>query len=126
MKAILASVVLAGAAVFCVPSGVAAWDGPGWAPWAGAGWWWATPSLYATESIPYFAEHPPVYYSHVVPRAYGFSPYAYPPGVLTPEVRHIEPVVVCNQYAPAAADQLAAGERATRRPLRIANPFASQ
>jgi hypothetical protein len=35
---------------------------------------------------PYFALHPPVYYSCPVPRSYGYSPYAYPPCVQTPEV----------------------------------------
>jgi len=41
--------------------------------------------LRADQPIPYYAVHPPVYYSHVVPRPYGYSPYAYVPGVVTPE-----------------------------------------
>lgn len=41
--------------------------------------------LRADQSIPYHAVHPPVYYSHIVPRPYGYSPYAYVPGVVTPE-----------------------------------------
>ncbi|MFH1918860.1 MAG: hypothetical protein ABIP48_03090 [Planctomycetota bacterium] len=36
------------------------------------------------RGIPYFAAHPPVYYSHIVPRPYGYSPYAYLPGIVTP------------------------------------------
>lgn len=35
---------------------------------------------------PYFAIHPPVYYSHPVPRPYGYSPFAYPGWVGTPEL----------------------------------------
>ena len=41
-------------------------------------------NVYGQDSIPYFALYPPVYYSHPVPRPYGFSPFAYPPGVTTP------------------------------------------
>jgi hypothetical protein len=33
------------------------------------------------EQPPYFAQFPPVYYSHIVPRPYGVSPYAVPPGI---------------------------------------------
>jgi hypothetical protein len=47
------------------------------------------PSLYrayTTDKIPYFAAHPPVYYSHIVPRPYGWSPYAFPPGSPMPDV----------------------------------------
>ena len=35
---------------------------------------------------PYFALHPPVYYSQPVARTYGYSPYAYPGSVRTPDV----------------------------------------
>ena len=42
--------------------------------------------FYQQEHIPYFSLHPPVYYSMPVPRTYGWSPWAYPPGVLTPEM----------------------------------------
>ena len=36
---------------------------------------------------PYYALYPPVYYSYPVARPYGYSPFAYPPGVLTPEAK---------------------------------------
>jgi hypothetical protein len=39
----------------------------------------------ADQHLPYFAAHPPVYYSHIVSRPYGYSPYAYLPGVVTPD-----------------------------------------
>ncbi len=34
--------------------------------------------------IPYYALFPPVYYSTPVARTYGYSPFAYPPGTVTP------------------------------------------
>jgi hypothetical protein len=36
------------------------------------------------DRIPYYALYPPVYYSYPVPRTYGYSPFAYPPGTITP------------------------------------------
>ena len=50
---------------------------------------------------PYFAMHPPVYYDRIVPRAYGISPFAVPPGVMPVEneVRKIvAPKSVKNPY----------------------------
>ena len=38
-------------------------------------------SVGAIPTPPYFALHPPVYYSTPVPRAYGYGPWAYPPYV---------------------------------------------
>jgi hypothetical protein len=37
--------------------------------------------MQAFDRVPYFALHPPVYYSHPVARPYGYSPFALPPGV---------------------------------------------
>ena len=37
-------------------------------------------------NLPYFSLQPPVYYSHVVPRPYGFSPFATPPGMIPAEM----------------------------------------
>jgi hypothetical protein len=85
------------------------------------GWW---PGLYWQEDPPYFALYPPVYYSHPIPRPYGFSPYAYPPGTMTPEVIRVQPLMVPNPFVP----QLAAVERPSKTtgPLRIRNPFVAQ
>lgn len=99
----------------------------GYHPWFGF-------NIYGTESIPYFAKHPPVYYSFPVRRAYGFSPFAYPPGYPTPERIHVVPVIIPNRYVPqpppspepAEADELPAPDpdRSVRvAPLRIKNPF---
>ena len=38
------------------------------------------------EQAPYFAQYPPVYYSHIVPRPYGISPYAAPAGIAPVEM----------------------------------------
>src|SRR5687767_9268696 len=51
---------------------------------------------------PYFSLFPPVYYSCPVPRTYGYSPFAYPPGTMTPEI-HVEPSqakVMVNPFVP--------------------------
>ncbi|EAQ79758.1 hypothetical protein [Blastopirellula marina] len=56
---------------------------------------------------PYFALHPPVYYSHSVARPYGISPF--PIGSYTPSQRVVyqtptpEPQVVINPYVTTAA-----------------------
>lgn len=91
------------------------------------------------RQIPYFAAHPPVYYSYPVPRTYGYSPYASPPTYTAPEVR-IDPVIITNPYIqqapaePAKADKTEASNQAERSaaaertpgPLMVINPFVSQ
>jgi hypothetical protein len=66
---------------------------------------------YPTETrVPYFAAHPPVYYSTPVPRTYGYSPFAYPPGVRTPEVAGgcAQPVEIINPYVPSSTTEKSA------------------
>lgn len=66
------------------------WGGYGYGN--GFGNFFETP--YATGRIPtppYFSIHPPVYYSHAVPRTYGHSPFAYPGFYRTPDVV-VEPI----------------------------------
>jgi hypothetical protein len=86
------------------------------------------------NNLPYFALHPPVYYSEPVPRTYGYSPFAYPPGVMTPEiVSEPKPVTINNPYVPATSpakadikptDRSASASQAPE-PLVIVNPFVS-
>jgi len=83
--------------------------------------WFGSGSLYARESIPYFAANPPVYYSHVVPRTYGGSPYADLPAVRTAQAV-APPRVVRNAHA---ADQFEM-ELAPVRPLRVRNPYVPE
>ena len=55
---------------------------------------------------PYFALHPPVYYSYPVPRTYGYSPFAYPASVRTPEiVAAAEPETIINPYVPSSVKE---------------------
>jgi hypothetical protein len=86
------------------------------------------------NNLPYFALHPPVYYSVPVPRTYGYSPFAYPPDVMTPEiVSEAKPVTIDNPYVPStkpvAAGPTSDQSAATRNhvePLVIINPFVTQ
>jgi len=51
------------------------------------------------NQIPYFAAHPPVYYSGPIARPYGDSPYPYPPGLFAPAVAEGGPQMIINPYA---------------------------
>jgi hypothetical protein len=84
------------------------------------------------NNLPYFALHPPVYYSYPVPRTYGFSPFAYWPSVMTPDpLGVIQPMEIINPYVPSSgqptkpkADQAAAASaRPQPQPLVIYNPY---
>lgn len=74
------------------------------AQWGGFGLYgpYAGYNLYGLDDIPYFAKHPPVYYSRPVARPYGFSPYAYLPYVVTPSApvvhRAPEAKFITNPY----------------------------
>jgi hypothetical protein len=104
-------------------------------PWGGCGGWWGY-GLYGNldYKIPYHAAYPPVYYSYPVPRTYGWSPFAYPPGTMTPEILEepVKPVTIINPYvqqtgeeqAPKADDSVAARPQA-QQPLVILNPYVS-
>ena len=81
---------------------------------------------------PYFALHPPVYYSQPVPRTYGYSPYAYPKSVRTPDV-HVEmpaAKVIRNPHVtPTKAEakkDFNLNMTKAIQPLEISNPFATQ
>jgi len=52
------------------------------------------------NDVPYFSMFPPVYYSVPIPRTYGWSPFAYPPGTMTPEVEPANPQDLINPYVP--------------------------
>jgi hypothetical protein len=88
----------------------------GWYGWGGHG-------HYGYE-LPYYTLHPPVYYSYPVPRSYGYSPYAYPPGTLTPEVQveFVDPKVMINPFVPGN-EAAPAPEQTTGGPRMIYNPY---
>ncbi len=50
------------------------------------------------DDIPYFAKFPPVYYSGIVKRPYGISPYAAPPGILPIELTVPQPKTIDNPF----------------------------
>jgi hypothetical protein len=84
--------------------------------------------------VPHFAAFPPVYYSAPVPRTYGYSPFAYPPNVMTPEiVGEVEPLEIINphvdstQLKPAkkAKSDRTAATNARIEPLVVINPFVA-
>ena len=59
----------------------ASWDYPGYGCWGYSPFGWNT-GYYLPDYVPpppYYAVHPPVYYSGRIYRTYGDSPYAYPP-----------------------------------------------
>ena len=70
---------------------------------------------------PYFAIHPPVYYSQPVPRTYGYSPYAYPGTMQTPEV--VEPEMIENPHVSQPAQEEATSNVKVVRYQVIDNPF---
>ncbi|QDT68421.1 hypothetical protein MalM25_13430 [Planctomycetes bacterium MalM25] len=99
---------------------------------------------YPTERrVPYFAAHPPVYYSQPVPRTYGHSPFAYGPDARTPDVApcNSAPVEIINPYVESSAKSPAAKPKAKKStrgrtistgeaaepagPLTIINPFVN-
>jgi len=83
-------------------------------------------STYAYEHIPYFAQHPPVYYSYPVRRTYGHSPYAWLPVVTARAYRPCKaPVVLRNPYVAGVAAAAAGSELVQNSPLRIANPYVA-
>jgi len=83
------------------------------------------------DRVPYFAAFPPVYYSAPVARPYGYSPFAYPPGVMTPEVVEVAAQEIINPYVPAstesATDEVDKVTKTseTSQPLAIVNPYVT-
>jgi hypothetical protein len=77
--------------------------------------------------VPYYALYPPVYYSHPVPRTYGYSPFAYPPGVLTPEV-DMNPgaALYRNPFVPPRTEPKPASDKTASVGKTYRNPFLQQ
>jgi hypothetical protein len=101
--------------------------------------YWDIGRLYGllADEVPYYAAFPPVYYSVPVARTYGYSPFAYPPGVMTPEVEVGGPLEVQNPYfegdatdaepVPAPQEEAPANPTTSVQPpsgpLMVVNPF---
>lgn len=119
LRVAVCGLICATASLLCAADGFC----PSYTPDACYGPLWTDWGLYSREKLPFYALHPPVYYSLPVPRTYGYSPFAYPPGVRTPEVLTIEPEVIQNPMVPTkpAAQQRPA--RTASAPLRLTNPY---
>lgn len=81
--------------------------------------------LMNTEPPPYYALFPPVYYSFPVARPYGYSPFAYPPGTMTPDPERPVAKEVLNPYVPrkpVAKPSI----RTASAPREFINPFVER
>jgi hypothetical protein len=79
---------------------------------------------YNQPRIPYYALYPPVYYSYPVARPYGYSPFAYPPGIMTPEAPHPSVAVEYrNPFVPSREEPRPSGDRLAAQPRTYYNPF---
>lgn len=87
---------------------------------------------FAREQPPYFAKFPPVYYSHIVKRPYGISPYAAPAGIRPVELnyRAATPVTVKNPFfkstpvkAPSPKHAKSSEEKKPLKTAWIVNPY---
>lgn len=130
MRSMFSAAGVALAVISLAPGGAAAFDGCCGGYGLGAG------ALYSALDyrVPYFAAHPPVYYSYPVPRTYGYSPFAYGPDVRTPDVvMDSQPLEIVNPYVPSSASGSPAQDEPSDKvtaaspagPLTIVNPFAT-
>ncbi len=82
---------------------------------------------YNQPRIPYYALYPPVYYSYPVARPYGFSPFAYPPGVMTPDVApQPRAAEYRNPYVPSPTQPKPAADKMATTGKMYFNPFVEQ
>lgn len=94
---------------------------------------WPNNFYQSSRVVPYYALHPPVYYSRPVARTYGYSPFAYPPGVMTPDIVECDPVMIENPHVEPSSQsngnkvrrQTVPAERSASapQPRVIENPF---
>src|SRR5688572_4156806 len=76
------------------------------------------------EQIPHFALYPPVYYSLPVPRTYGYSPFAYPPTVMTPDIVDDKSETIINPHVPQPDEtEKPTAMRVTSSVRIITNPY---
>ena len=86
--------------------------------------------LRRVQEPPYFAQQPPVYYSGIVRRPYGVSPFAAPPGIVPVEmtVQPAKPVTINNPYfenqaAPVSQEQVDPDVNTDNKTTSIINPY---
>jgi hypothetical protein len=77
--------------------------------------------------IPYYALYPPVYYSYPVARPYGYSPFAYPPGTMTPQAApQAAAVEYRNPFVPSDSNPQPAADKSASVPRTYINPYVVQ
>lgn len=88
------------------------------------------PRVFGDAILPYYALYPPVYYSAPVPRPYGFSPYALPPGMPPAEAMPVpaaEPELTVNPYFkpknPPGNEDQPSDQQTVFKPQLIVNPY---
>ena len=82
---------------------------------------------YNQPRIPYYALYPPVYYSYPVARTYGYSPFAYPPGTMTPELApDRQGAAIRNPFVPQEPKPTPTADRHAAVGKVLANPFYQQ
>jgi len=116
--------ILVLAIVFAVRGSCQAWWPSGWGGCPG-GVGGYVPWLLDMERLPYFALHPPVYYSHPVPRTYGYSPFASLPDLTIFESLQAQPLPIRNPYAVSSGPEAAAVSTGAT-PLVVRNPFVDR
>lgn len=72
---------------------------------------------------PYFALHPPVYYSQPMHRTYGYSPFAYPGTVKTPEAPPKAAMISNPHVQPVKQDAKPKLNLQNLTQLEVSNPF---
>jgi hypothetical protein len=115
--------LVAAMAIFCASTGEANAQVGGAPPFLGYGFFGN--GLYGSigwQTPPYYALFPPVYYSFPVPRPYGYSPFAYPPGYVTPTIEPVQAKQIINPFVPRK-EVSPASDRTTAAPKVIVNPF---
>jgi hypothetical protein len=86
------------------------------------------------EEPPYFAKFPPVYYSHIVKRPYGVSPFAAPSGIMPVEMTIPSPMTMKNPYfgsqvAPVSNEATPAApavDETKNKATWVSNPYFNQ
>ena len=95
--------------------------------YGGYGWGWGhiQPTNYV-PAPPYYAVHPPVYYSpHITARHYGASPFAWLPG-MQPITYVPQPLPVQRGAAPVGRDGLMAQSEGKTAAVVIENPYVER
>ncbi len=120
------SLLLALLAISVYPAAADAW-GHGGTFYSVTAWDYQPHRTYLSlrNTLPYYTLHPPVYYSDVIRRPYGWSPYAAFPSVAPPTGQPPVPLVISNPYV---AGTSVTGRTGPSRPapLRIVNPYVAQ